>query len=125
MTDAERREEAQVVAATALILGDPASALHILGIGFDDASLSEPSTMRTVAHVVVHTAELRARLLECIAGIISTYCTLHASVEAVGASLSGTPIEARAPRNVDLAAVRDALADVVSPNGVALHSLLT
>lgn len=124
MTDAERREEAQVVAATALILEDPVSALHILGVELD-ASLSDPATLRTIAAVVVHTAELRARLLDRIGDVISTFCTLHASVEAVGAVLSGTPIERRLAKNVDLAAVRDALADVVSPNGVALHSLLT
>lgn len=127
MTEPEARELTQVLDATAVLLGERGIAAQILGVELDEAAARDPAALHTLAALVVHTAELRARLLEWIDLSISTYCTFSAQVEAVGAALTGAPIESRMRTNADLAATQEALADVISPNGdaPAFHSILT
>lgn len=127
MTEAERAEEAHVIETTAAMLADSRCSWFVLGFEVGDAVASDDAALRSIATVIVHTAEWRARLLEWIDVSISTYCTLSAQVEAIGAALSGAPIESRMRTNADLAAIQEALVDVVPPNGDAtgLHSPLT
>ena len=127
MTSPEPRELAQVLDAVTVLLGESGIAAQILGVELDAAALGDAATLEAIARVVVHTDELRARLLEWIRTSIATYCTFSAQVEAVGAALTGAPIESRMRTNADLAAIQEALADVISPNGdaAAFHSILT
>ena len=122
-----RCDLAQVLEATVSLLKEREIAGQILGIEIHEDIPLDHAALVTLAAVVLHTAELRARLAEWIGTTIANFCTLSAQVEAIGAEavdFGPPPLPQAAecqPANVaELVAIRQALHDVAAtPNAPA------
>ena len=126
ISEPERLELAQALEATVSLLKEREIAGQILGIEIHEDIPLDHAALVTLAAVVLHTAELRARLLEWIGTTIANFCTLSAQVEAIGSeAVDFGPPPAQAtecqPANVaELVAIRQALHDVAAtPNAAA------